>query len=74
MKPILNFENYAITLDGRVINNTTKKCKKPTDNHSGNGYRWGVSKQDVEVAIDALQRKINGLQERIDLLKSFICE
>ena len=40
MKPILNFENYAITLDGRIINNTTKKCKKPTDNHSGNGYLY----------------------------------
>ena len=40
MKPILNFENYAITLDGRVINNTTKKCKQPTDNHSGTGYLY----------------------------------
>ena len=40
MKPILNFENYAITLDGRIINNTTKKCKKPTDNHSGNRYLY----------------------------------
>lgn len=40
MKPILNFENYAITLDGRIINNTTKKYKKPTDNHSGKGYLY----------------------------------
>lgn len=40
MKPILNFENYSITLDGRVISNITKKCKKPTDNQTGNGYLY----------------------------------
>lgn len=40
MKLIPNFENYAISLDGRVINNTTKKVKKPTDNHSGKGYLY----------------------------------
>lgn len=40
MKLITNFENYSITLDGRVINNATKKCKKPTDNHTGNGYLY----------------------------------
>lgn len=38
MKLIPGFENYSITMSGRVINNTTKKCKKPTDNHSGKGY------------------------------------
>lgn len=32
MKPINNFENYFITLDGKVINRTTKKCRKPTSN------------------------------------------
>ena len=40
MKLILDFENYSVSLDGRVINNTTKKCKKPADNHSGNGYLY----------------------------------
>lgn len=40
MRLIPNFENYSITLDGRVINNTTKKCKKLTDNHTGNGYLY----------------------------------
>ena len=38
------------------------------------GYYWGTSKQDIQFAIDELQEKIYGLQERIDLLKSFICE
>ena len=38
------------------------------------GYYWGTSKQDIYNAIDELQYKIQGLQERIDLLKSFICE
>lgn len=40
MKLINGFENYSVTLDGRVINNTTKKRKKPSDNHSGNGYLY----------------------------------
>ena len=38
------------------------------------GYYWATSKQDLQGCIDELQDKINGLQERIDLLKSFICE
>ena len=38
------------------------------------GYWWATSKQDIQVAIDELQDKISGLQERIDLLKSFIYE
>ena len=38
------------------------------------GYYWAISKQDIQFAIDDLQKKINGLQERIDLMKSFICE
>lgn len=40
MKPINNFENYFITLDGKVINRTTKKYKKPISNHSGKGYLY----------------------------------
>lgn len=38
------------------------------------GYYWASSKQDIMIAVDELQEKICGLQERIDLLKSFICE
>ena len=38
MKLIPNFENYSITMSGKVINNITKKVKKPSDNHSGKGY------------------------------------
>ncbi len=40
MKLIEGFENYSITLAGRVINNITAMCKKPSDNHSGNGYLY----------------------------------
>ena len=40
MKLIPNFENYSITMSGRVINNITKKCKKPSDNRSGKGYLY----------------------------------
>lgn len=38
MKAITNFENYSISTLGKVINNNTKKVKKPTDNYSGKGY------------------------------------
>ena len=38
------------------------------------GYYLATSQQDLQCCIDELQNKINGLQERIDLLKSFICE
>lgn len=40
MKLIKGFENYSITMSGRVINNVTKMEKKPSDNHSGNGYMY----------------------------------
>lgn len=40
MKLIDGFENYSITMSGRVINNITKMEKKPSDNHSGNGYMY----------------------------------
>lgn len=38
------------------------------------GYYWATSKQDLQSAINELQDKIQGLQERIDLLKSFMFE
>lgn len=40
MKSILDLENYSVSLDGRVINNTTKKYKKPINNNSGKGYLY----------------------------------
>ena len=38
------------------------------------GYYWATSREDIQSAIDSLQDKMQGLQERIDLLKSFIIE
>lgn len=38
------------------------------------GYYWATSKQDLQSCINELQDKIQALQERIDLLKNFICE
>lgn len=40
MKPIEGFENYSITLDGRVINSKIGKVKKPSNNHAGRGYLY----------------------------------
>lgn len=36
------------------------------------GYYWATSKQDLQSCIDELQDKVQALQGRIDLLKSFI--
>lgn len=38
------------------------------------GYYWAESKQDLQSCINELQDKIGGLQERIDILNSFIHE
>ena len=38
------------------------------------GYYWATSKQDLQSCINELQDKADALQERINLLKSFICE
>ena len=38
------------------------------------GYYWATNKQDLQSCIDELTDKLIALQERIDLLKSFICE
>lgn len=65
MKP-----DYVHTIVGKI----TANRHLPICSVTHCGYYWGTSKQDIQFAIDDLQDKINGLSERIDLLKSFICE
>lgn len=38
------------------------------------GYYWATNKKDIQFAIDELKNKIGSLQERIELLESFIYE
>lgn len=38
MKPIKDFENYAVSSDGTVMNLLTNKIKKPRSNGTGKGY------------------------------------
>lgn len=40
MRLIKGFENYSVSTLGKVINNTTGKVKKGTDNYSGKGYLY----------------------------------
>ena len=57
-----------------VIKKITFERHIPICSVGHSGYYWATSKQDIQLAVADLQEKIIGLQERIDLLKSFIYE
>lgn len=72
----LNESGYKVQAD--IVHGTIKKVvlerRLPICALTHKGYYWATSKQDLQSCIDELQDKINALQERIDLLKIFICE
>ena len=72
----LNERGYSVRGDTLhdIVKKVTLERHLPICSKTHCGYYWATSKQDIQVAIDDLQGKINGLQERIDLLKSFIYE
>ena len=72
----LNDRGYKVSAEGihGIITRVVFDRHLPICSLVRHGYYWGTSKRDIQVAVDELQDKINGLQERIDLLKSFICE
>ena len=72
----LNERGYSVKPDGihLIVTKIVFERRLPICSMVHKGYYWGTSKQDIQNAIDELQCKIQGLQERIDLLKSFICE
>ena len=55
-----------------VVKKITAERHLPICSVNHVGYWWGTSKQDFIDAIADLQAKIDGLNDRIDLLKSFI--
>lgn len=73
---ILNEKGY-ITKPEQVhciVGHTIADRHIPICSVTHSGYYWAISKQDLQFAIDDIQDKINGLQERVEFLKSFICE
>ena len=55
-----------------VVTRVVLSRKLPICAVSHSGYYWATSKQDLQSCIDELQSKVQALQGRIDLLKSFI--
>jgi hypothetical protein len=72
----LNERGYSVKPEcmHQIVTKIVFERRLPICSMVHKGYYWGTSKQDIQGAIDELQYKIQGLQERIDLLKSFIYE
>ena len=63
-------EGYIHTLVKKVMH----ESNLPICSLESKGYYWGVTRQDICEGVRTLQNKINSLQERIDILNSFINE
>ena len=72
----LNERGYSVRADAihTIVNNVMRERHLPICSVTTIGYFWTKSKQDIRAGIDELQGRIYGLQERINLLESFICE
>lgn len=73
---LLTEKGYEMRADilHQTIRRVVTERRLPICSVCHHGYYWATSKKDVQNAIDDLQGKIQGLQERIDLLKNFIYE
>lgn len=57
-----------------IISKITLERRLPICAVVNKGYYWGTSKQDILSCVNELSSKIEALQIRCELLKSFICE
>ena len=73
---LLNERGYTVKPDQvhSIVGHIVANRHIPICSVTNCGYYWATSQQDIQSAIDDLQEKANGLQERIDFLKSFIYE
>lgn len=73
---VLNKRGWKVKVDGihQIVSKVTLERRLPICGVVNTGYYWATSKQDIEACTNELQSKIEALQIRIDLLKSFICE
>lgn len=72
----MNERGYKVSKDHLhgVVAKVTTERRLPICSAVHRGYWWATSKQDLQVAINELEDKIQALQERVDLLKSFVIE
>ena len=72
----LNERGYSVRADNihNIVNNVMRERHLPICSVTHVGYFWAKSRQDIQAGIDELQGRIYGLQERINLLESFIFE
>lgn len=56
------------------VNRAVYERHIPVCSTAKSGYYWATCKNDILLAIDDLQGKISGLQDRVDFLKSFTIE
>ena len=57
-----------------LVNKVTYERHIPICSIGGHGYYWATSKKDIQLYVNELKAKIDGLQERVNLLESFILE
>lgn len=57
-----------------LIRHVTQIKKVPICSAKGYGYYWAESNEDIYDCITELEKKISGLQKRIDFLKKYIHE
>lgn len=58
----------------KMVSKITLERRLPICGIVHKGYYWATSKQDILSCVNELQSKIEAMQIRCELLKSFICE
>lgn len=76
LRRAMAYSGYTVSAEyvHSLVNKVVFERRIPICSVAQSGYYWATSKKDIQLAIDELQGKIGGLQERADLLKSFIFE
>ena len=67
------YKTSAESIHG-IVAKVTLKRHLPVCSICQKGYFLAASKQDIYEAINDLEKKISGLQKRVDLLRNFIYE
>ena len=69
----LNERGWKVKIDGIHLNvsKVILERRLPICGVVGKGYYWATSKQDILSCVNELQSKIEALQTRCELLKSF---
>lgn len=76
LKRALNEKGFKVKADSihQIVKKVMVERRLPICAAVNHGYYWGISKQDIDFAVNELKSKIYALQERCELLESFICK